>query len=160
MNPREILEGLSFHEKKLLLTLDAIGRSSPEELFEEGEFEKEAEVISAASWLSNKGLATIEETARKLFTLRSPDVLDRGLPERRAMQFIADSGGEVNLGDLSEAVDKEEVSIAIGWLKRKRLADISKVNGEKVMSLTEEGRRLLDSPMDDELVLERLADGG
>ena len=57
---KEILEGLSYNEKRLLLAMDAAGGvSTPEELIGKGAFTLEVEVMGSASWLSTKGLMQI-----------------------------------------------------------------------------------------------------
>ena len=58
MDMKELLEGLSYNEKRLLLALDKNGgRGSPADMIEKGGFGLEVEVMGSASWLASKGLA-------------------------------------------------------------------------------------------------------
>ncbi len=158
MKASEILEGLSVNEKRLLLALDQLnGTASPEEVFQKGGFEQKVEVMNAASWLASKGLVTIDETARKVYSLKDKSIMERKLPERRAVEFIESQGGSIEMGDLSKALPKEEVSIAIGWLKRKGLADIRKEGSRTVIILTPSGKESLLQPTEDERLLSLLS---
>lgn len=158
MNASEILTGLSANESKLLLALDSLhGKAAPEQVFEAGGFSQLVEVMNAGSWLQAKGAITISEVARKVYSIKDASVLERGLPERRAIRMLADRGGEGDMADLAAELSKGEMSIALGWLKKKNLATISKVDGRTVLRLTENGREALDRPMADEIMLEQLA---
>ncbi|WP_019177750.1 phenylalanine--tRNA ligase subunit alpha [Methanomassiliicoccus luminyensis] len=159
MNVSEILEGLSANEAKLLLALDSLhGKGTPEQVFAAGGFEQPVEVMNAASWLQSKGLVQISEMARKVYSLKDRSVLDKGLPERRALNFLADCSGEVEMKDLSRAVAKEEASIALGWLRKKGLATVKKDDDRTVITITDKGRGMLLDQMDDERTLKALAE--
>ncbi len=151
-----VIESLSYNEKKLLLALEESGGvSSPERMISSGKFDLEVEVMGAASWLSNKGLATITEDQSKFYVLADAEVVDRGLPERRALIAINEAGGELSMADLAAALPAGEDKIAIGWLKRKGLAAIK----EGTLSLTEQGIIALKNDMPDEVLLKRLVSG-
>ena len=159
MNASEILTGLSANESKLLLALDRLnGRADPKRIFEAGGFSQLVEVMNAGSWLQSKGAVVISEVARKVYSIKDRAVLDRGLPERRAIRLLAEKGGEGDMGDLAAELSKEETSIALGWLRKKDLATISKADGRTVLRLTENGRDALDRPTADEVLLEQLAE--
>ncbi len=158
MNISEILAGLSANESKLLLALDRLnGKASPEQVFEAGDFDQMVEVMNAGSWLQSKGAVAISEVARKVYSIKDAGVLGRGLPERRALALLAKHGGEGEIKDLSSVLSKEEASIALGWLRRKNLAKISKEGDRKILRLTDVGRAALDRPTADEVLLEQLA---
>ena len=160
MNASEILAGLSANESKLLLALDRLhGKAAPEQVFEAGGFSQMVEVMNAGSWLQAKGAVEISEAARKVYSIRDASVLERGLPERRAICLLAGRGGDGEMADLAAQLTKEETSIALGWLRKKNLATISKVDGRTVLHLTDDGRAALDRPTADEVVLEQLARG-
>ena len=60
MNLDKLINELSQNEKKVLLTLKKLkNKSSPEEIFNKGDFNKKVEVMNAASWLQSKKLITI-----------------------------------------------------------------------------------------------------
>jgi phenylalanyl-tRNA synthetase alpha chain len=159
MEMSDVLEGLSYNEKRLLLALDeAGGKSTPADLIAAGKFDLEVEIMGSASWLASKGLAAIREETSKFYELSDPKIVSEGLPERRAITIINENGGKMEMNALSEAMHGED-KIAVGWLKRKGLADITKEGALKFLSLTDAGRKTLDSKMPDELFLEKLLAG-
>jgi len=157
MNRSEVYEGLSHNEKRLLLALNELGTSTPADLMASGKFELEVEVMGAASWLSAKGLAAIDESSSKFFVLIDTDIVSKGLPERRALDAI---GNDVmHLSELAKALPNGEDKIAIGWLKRKGLADMSMSGDQKTISLTADGKKALKKKMPDEELLLKLSKG-
>jgi phenylalanyl-tRNA synthetase alpha chain len=160
MKASEILEGLSANEARLLLTMEKLnGRATPEQVFEVGGFEQLVEVMNAASWQQSKGTLQISEVARKVYSLKGKEALEKGLPERRALKLLDQKGGESEMKDLSSVLEKEEVSIALGWLRKKNLASIKKEGDRTIITITENGKAMLGKKMDDELVLSSLAAG-
>jgi len=92
MNKSEIYDGLSYNEKRLLLALNEMGTVSPAELTASGKFTLREEVMGAASWLSSKGLAAMDERSIKYYVLADRNVISKGLPERRALTAIGKKG--------------------------------------------------------------------
>ncbi|MDR2866397.1 MAG: phenylalanine--tRNA ligase subunit alpha [Methanomassiliicoccaceae archaeon] len=159
MNKSEILEEMSFNEKRLLLAMSELkdkGKCTPDDLIKLKRFELEAEVMGAASWLSMKGLVTIEESSSRLFMLTDRNAVTKGLQERRALTAIDRKGGSMDLAQLAEELPDGDDKIAIGWLKKKGLADIFKEADRKVITLTDAGRKTLKTKMPDEELLERM----
>jgi len=157
MDLSEILEGLSYNEKRLLLALDARGgEACVSDLVSEGAFSLETEVMGAASWLDSKGLATLKDWSETFYVLPSPV---GELPERTAVKAISAAGGRMSMEALAEAMPDGADKIAVGWLRRKNLASIEKDGGSKVLVLTDAGRSALDSEMPDEALLRRLSEG-
>ncbi|MCL2510181.1 MAG: phenylalanine--tRNA ligase subunit alpha [Methanomassiliicoccaceae archaeon] len=157
MDISSIVEGLSYNERKLLVALEASGwEATPAGLIKGGTFELEVEVMGAASWLESKGLVRIEEEVRTFFEVYKAFVGKR-LPERRAINFINGSGGKMDMNVLSEKMPHGEDKIAVGWLKRKGLAEILAEGGKKYLELTDKGRSAVKNIMDDEALLERMA---
>ncbi|MHC1681184.1 MAG: phenylalanine--tRNA ligase subunit alpha [Methanomassiliicoccales archaeon] len=160
MNATEVLEGLSHSEKKVLVALQKLeGRASPEKVFEAGDFQQLVEVMNASSWLQSKGVVDIEESARKAYALRDRSLLEKGVPERRALTFIGEKNGSLGVKDLEAAMGKEESSMAIGWLMKKRLASLDKSGAEPMLHLSDEGRKSLGNEMPDEALLKKMGDG-
>lgn len=156
----ELLEGLSHNEKRLILALDEIGGSgSPEDLVSSGRFDLDVEVMGAASWLVSKGLAVIREDVSRFYELSDPDAVSKGLPERRAVEAISEAGGRMDMAVLSQVMPGGEDKIAVGWLRRKGLADIVPEGGSKVLVLTAAGRAVLEGRMEDEALLDRMSCG-
>ena len=101
-----VIESLSYNEKKLLLALEESGGvSSPERMISSGKFDLEVEVMGAASWLSNKGLATITEDQSKFYACRCGSGGQRS-SERRALIAIT-RPGELSMADLIAALPAE-----------------------------------------------------
>ena len=157
----EIIEGLSYNERRLLLALEAAGgQSSPADMVAAGKFDLEVEIMGSASWLASKGLAEIKESSEKFYVLADKDIVSSGLPERKAIAAIDAAGGSMDMGALADAMQNGEDKIAVGWLKRKGLADIVKEGDQKILRLTQKGKDTLGADMPDELLLKRMADEG
>lgn len=158
MSISKIIEGLSHNERRLLLALDAAGgRASPAEMISAGRFDLEVEIMGSASWLSSKGLAELKEESERFYILADEAIVEKGLPERNAIKAIDACGGRMDMAVFAEALPGGEDKIAVGWLKRKGLADISKEGDSKVLVLTQKGKDALSSDMEDESFLKRLA---
>lgn len=147
---------LSYNEKRLLLALDRAGGSAtPADMVASGDFSLEVEIMGAASWLESKGLASVSEESTSYY------VLGKGageLPERKACRLISEAGGSLSMADLAQRMSGED-GIAVGWLKRKGLADITAVDGNRMLTLTDKGAEYLVSIGADEVLLEKLAHG-
>ncbi len=155
---------LSPLEKHVLVALGALdGKATPEDILEKSGLTELVQVMNASSWLQAKGLVRHEETMRTYVSLGKGGAAARenGLPERRALDAIHAAGGEATMSGIVAAgsVDKAEISVAIGWLKRKGLANIRKEDGDTILSLTDAGREAQGAPMPDEALLDQVADG-
>ena len=159
MGIEEILEGLSYNEKRLLLALkDRGGSASPADLIADGAFNLEVEIMGAASWLESKGMARISESTERFYVLSDADAA-KGLPERTAMDLIAGAGGSMDMDALAQGMSGGMDKVAVGWLKRKGLADIVKDGDRKTLVLTDKGRETLGTRMPDEELVSRMAEG-
>ena len=156
---KALLDGLSHNEKRLLLALDERGGSATTaDLVSGGAFSVEVEAMSAASWLESKGLAAISERSDRFYVLADESAVSVGLPERVAITVIGDNGGSMPMADMEAAMPEGMGRIAVGWLKRKGLADIRAEDGVKTMVLTQTGRDMLGSRMPDEELIARMAE--
>ena len=157
MDISNIVEGLSYNERKLLIALDALkGTASPADIIKAGSFDLEVEIMGAASWLESKGLVKVEEGVQKFFEVSDRETIEKGLPERRAISIINALGGRIDMNILSEKMPGGEDKIAVGWLKRKGLAEIAAEGGLKFLALTDKGMSAIRSKMVDEVLLERM----
>jgi phenylalanyl-tRNA synthetase alpha chain len=146
---------LSRNERKVLLALHGKGATPPEEVLELGDFSQMVEVMSAASWLKSKGLLDIHERIEVSYQLdrEGLDHVRRGeLPEFTVLRVIGQAGkkeiSELHAGEMS----REQVQIALGWMKRKGWASITKEGGKSLASVTDEGRkRLEEGPLTGEM---------
>lgn len=160
MIDKDILDGLSYNEKRLLLALaDKGGVASPADLIAAGAFSLEVEIMGAASWLESKGLATLSESSEKFYVLEDRTVIEQGLPERVAVRAIAAAGGSLDMDALAGAMGNGLDKVAVGWLKRKGLADIVKDGDRKTLNLTDAGKALEGTRMPDEVLLDRMSEG-
>lgn len=161
MNPRKVAEKLSPGERDLLLALRDRGGATSDELVEDGVFREQVQVMNAASWLRSKGLVKIKERLVRLYSLQDRAWAERELPERKALAVLQDEP-EMRVEELKRrgSFREEEMPIVLGWLKRKGWADIKKLEGETVVSLREEGRLASGILGPDELLIQRLAQGG
>jgi phenylalanyl-tRNA synthetase alpha chain len=162
MPSEDIISQLSFFEKKVLKALRRLGRGSPETILKESGLSQLVEVMNASSWLQAKGLVSIEETILKSYSLRSPGVATKPLPERVAIEELARRhGGKGSMADLKKSgrLTNEEISISLGWIKKKGWGTISKDGKDTVVTLTDKGREALSAKGQDELVIEEMAEG-
>lgn len=150
---------LSYLEKKVLLTLGKLEKGSPEEIRAAGTFRALVEVMNAASWLQAKGLVAMKERVLRSYRLVRPEVARRMLPERKALNVLTKAGGSMPVPKLRSAakVDEAELAVALGWLRRKGWAEVSKGAGGSVVTVTPAGRAATKSKGPDEGVLARLA---
>ena len=152
------IKELSQNEKKVLLALKKLnGTGSPEDIFKNGDFDQEVEVANAASWLQSKKLVTIEDHITTVYSLgkEGKHFLEKGFPEKRALKALSERKGVLSLKDLSGVLDKNEVPIAIGWLKKNGWATIRKEK-ETVLEITEKGKKECSEVSEDEKILNLL----
>lgn len=161
MNVDKIINELSHNEKRVLLSLKKIdGSGTPEEVMKAGSFSQQVEVMNAASWLQAKKLVTVKEYIETVYALDKEGkyFLENGLPEKRVIQWLYNHGKKGSIKDLSSVLKPYEIPIAIGWLKRKDWARISKEKGESLLTLTEKGINTVNQKTDEEQLLERLSE--
>ena len=160
MTLEKTLKELSTSEKKVLVTLGKIkGDATPQAILKNGEFSSEVEVMNAASWLQSKKLVEIKDDIKTVYHLGSEgkEFLKDGLPEKNALIKISENAGSITLSELSKHIKKEDVPVAIGWMKRKQWVTIKKEK-VRVFTITEEGKKALKTETDDEKILKKLND--
>jgi phenylalanyl-tRNA synthetase alpha chain len=156
----EIRASLSPGERKLLVALAPLGEASIEHVLVKGGFNQVVEVMNAASWAKAKGLVKLSE---RLFDVVALDeegkrALADGLPERRALKFLVGRGGALPAQELvhHKVLTPQELTIALGWLKKKGWAQFSKVGDETVLEVTDTGRAAVETVTPDEEALRKL----
>src|SRR2546428_896443 len=152
---------LSYLEKKVLLALGKRLKASPEEIRTAGNFRELVEVMNAASWLQAKGLVTMKERIAHSYRLTKPDVARRPLPERKALNAAMKAGGRIAVPKLKSACkfDESELAVALGWLRRKGWADVTKGPEGSFVVVAPAGRAAAASKSPDEILLARLSKG-
>ncbi len=159
MVDRDVVEQLSFSEKKVLKALYELRRGTPEELLKKSGLSHQVEVMNASSWLQAKGLVKIDESFTKHYSLRKPEVASRQLPEKVAVEVLLQHhNGRGSMADLKKSgkLKDEEISIALGWIRKKGWGEVSKDAKETVITITEKGKEAVGRKGEDELVIERL----
>jgi phenylalanyl-tRNA synthetase alpha chain len=126
--------GLTRNEVQSLLALrDLGGKGNIQEIAEKAQLDQAA-VMRAISTLSQIGLVEISKTERTFGSLteegRSYAV--NGLPERRIIDAVLRLGGEssIKIAAQHAKLDADALSLALGWVKSTRWAEIKKKNGE------------------------------
>ena len=119
------------------------------------------DVMNSSSWLKSKSLLKIDEGIDLFYSLSSKRLAGSDLPERRALKLIDKNHGSITVEELrgSKKLRNEEVSIAMGWLKRKGWVTIQKQGVDTVLELTELGRDHITKKGKDEILIEKLAGG-
>jgi phenylalanyl-tRNA synthetase alpha chain len=110
---------------------------------------KEVEVLRALQWLSNKEIISLQEEAEDVVLLdtNGKAYAQDGLPERRFLKTLAELDRKnISSSEVAEhsGLDKNEITICIGTLKRKVAIDIAKEGNELQFSITDQGKKLLD----------------
>ena len=158
METEKIIRELSLSEKKVLLALKTLqGKGSPADIFRTGQFTQEVEIANASSWLQSKKLVLVENHMRTVYSLgkEGKRFVEKGLPERRALQMLSQRNGTLTLKDLSGFLDGDEIPVAIGWLKTNGWATIKKEQ-ETIIEITEKGKTALSEVTAEETLLRRL----
>ena len=112
------------------------------------------EVMRALQWLSNKGLITLKEDKEERITLdtNGEKYREEGLPEMRTLKLLI--GGSKTTSELTAAgIAQDEINIIIGSLKKKAAITIEKQDKTLTLTLTEQGKKLLEKPSLEETFL-------
>ena len=162
MSDRDVVEQLSYFEKKVLKALNELKRASPEEIRRKGGLELLVEVMNASSWLQAKGLVKIDESITKSYSLMNPQVATRPLQEKVALDILLKHlNGRGSMADLKRSgkLTNEDISIALGWIRKKGWGVVSKDGADTIITVTEKGKEAVQRKGEDELLIERMARG-
>jgi len=162
MSDKDVVDQLSYFEKKVLKALHELRSASPEDVQQSSGLSQVVEVMNASSWLQAKGLVKIDETITKSYSLKNAQVASKVLPERMAIEILVrDHHGKGSMADLKRSgkLKDEEISIALGWIRKKGWGEVSKDGKETLITVTENGKKALQGKGEDELTIERLAKG-
>jgi len=162
MSDRDVVEQLSYFEKKVLKALNEQKRASPEEIRRKSGLELLVEVMNASSWLQAKGLVKIDESITKSYSLMNPQVVTRPLQEKVALDILLKHlNGKGSMADLKRSgkLTNEEISIALGWIRKKGWGVVSKDGADTIITVTEKGKEAVHKKGEDELLIERMARG-
>ena len=130
---------LTANEKRVLQALDrAEGRPlDPRTLSEETDIQEDA-AMQSAFMLAQKGLCNIKEEKKVYYRLTEEGkyYAEKGLPERRALDFFMDKKGVTIVEFKILFHDEKEANISTSWLLRKGWARFAEQEGEKVLTPT------------------------
>jgi phenylalanyl-tRNA synthetase alpha chain len=160
MSEKDVIEQLNFFEKKVLKALHELKRASPEEIRKMSGLGQLVEVMNASSWLQAKGLVKIDEVIKSSYSLKNPQAASRPLPERTTIEVLSKNHkGKGSMADLKKSgkLKNEEISIALGWIRKKGWGEVTKHGTETIITLTEKGTAALHTKGEDELLIEKLA---
>jgi len=118
------------NEQKTLLALEKLeGRASVDRIVEVSGL-AHAAVMRAALTLTKNNLTRIHEKKQTVVSLteEGKSYAEIGLPERRLLNAVKRLGGEAKVNSAMEeaGLEKSFLSVALGWLNRKRWAVIEK----------------------------------
>lgn len=158
-----LIDKLSAGERRVLLALRELDGAEVDTICQQADFRELVEVMNSASWLASKGMVTIGERVDR-YAIAGPEaagVVERGLPERRALVVLARTG-MLGMGDLGPeaGMEKKEASIALGWLKRRGWAEIRRTEDQTVLEITTAGEEMSDDMTPDEEMIARLVEAG
>ncbi|RLG33010.1 phenylalanine--tRNA ligase subunit alpha [Methanosarcinales archaeon] len=157
INTRATTE-LTTTEKRVLLALGEEGGEWNQRKLSEKTGINEDAVMQTAFMLAQKGLCEIKEEKKINYYLteEGKEYAEKGLPERRALDFLIDKNG-ANIEELRTAFG-ERVNIATNWLLKKKWARIEKRDAERFLMPTIVQEEL--SPDIDEKILKIVNEGG
>lgn len=143
---KDLLRSLHPLERKVIPFLK--NNITVQELIEKTQ-SSDVEVMRAMQWLENKKVLTIEVETKETVTLGElgKKYLEEGLPERRMLEQLKEKPLALN----EIKLDKEEVNIAIGELKKKAAITLG-----KEIAITDQGKKLLDKESLEEKFLKTL----
>jgi len=170
---------LSASEKSVLKAFEGKVDSilTPEEIQTAQKFGSQVEVMNALSWLRSKKFVDLREIVKEHYSLdkEGKEFLEKGTPERIVITAMAERAGkedtaedansgegskgtgEMRIGELGPLLGKN-VSVAIGWLRKKQWATIRKEEGETILTPTKMGLLALGMDDPDIALLSRLTD--
>lgn len=144
---------LSLQDKKVLLALE--DTRNIQELSEKTGLADVAIMRSALN-LQDKKLAEIREHTDTLVELtKEGEYLLKKLPERKILDMAKDT---LDIAEIP--LDRSEVNIALGWLKRRGLATIRKEGTSLMVEITETGKEYQTKKLPEEKALVTITKGG
>src|SRR3989338_9426427 len=107
---------------------------------------QEVEVIRALQWLENKKIITTKEELKEVVLLdnNGRTYSKIGLPEQRFLEAIKSSSQMTDEIKKFAKLDEAEYSVCIGLLRRKNAVTIKKEANNLQITITEEGKKVLE----------------
>jgi phenylalanyl-tRNA synthetase alpha chain len=140
-------------EKSLLLALKDGKKTRLRELLKKTKLPY-ASIARASVWLSSKNYAILDDVTKSSIQLDSEGkkIIKTGLPERVLAEAVLNNGGHTALILISKLTDlsKDEITIALGWGKRKGWLSFSRENDQRFIVVKEKPK----AGMDEQLLLQ------
>jgi hypothetical protein len=107
---------------------------------------QEVEVMRALQWLQNKELLKIKEELKEVVELDKNGRLymKKGLPERSFLNSLKEKSLTLDEIQNETELDRAELSVALGVLRGKVAIEIHKDTDGMKVSITEQGKKILD----------------
>ncbi|MFH0875812.1 MAG: phenylalanine--tRNA ligase subunit alpha [archaeon] len=142
MSESNISDTLTAIERKVLLNI--LVKTPFKEIMSKTSL-LDIEVMRGLQWLTNKGLAALDEDSYDVVELDSNGLAysKNGLPEKRFMLALADAK-PLTLEQLKEkaSLDQNEVTVCLGLLRQKGAIDIKKDDKGMHISITFSGKTI------------------
>jgi phenylalanyl-tRNA synthetase alpha chain len=110
-----------------------------------------ASIFRATLWLSSRDFVEVVEKKQTSLTLGPEGVRfnKAGFPERILVDTIFDNGGQMPLCQilLLTKQTREELNIALGWAKRKSWIQLTHIDGNLLLSVTQKPKKGLDEQL-------------
>ncbi|MDA0525007.1 phenylalanine--tRNA ligase subunit alpha [Methanococcoides alaskense] len=115
---------LTTNDKNVLIVMDELTSTTPEELAEKTSMKVET-AMQSAFLLSENGLTEVTDVVTERYSLTSEGLTyaEEGLPERQIMNCLSEP---TSMDELKDKLSPKMVGIATGWLRRKNWANIEK----------------------------------
>ncbi len=112
----------------------------------------EVETMRALQWLENRDALKIKKEVQEVIELdkNGTTYLKEGLPEKRLLKSLTKK--PLSLQDAQKLLDKNELNISIGLLKRKSAITFDK----GIITITDQGKKLLTKDSLEEIFLKKL----
>ncbi len=117
---------------------------------------KKVEVMRAIQWLENKNLVVIKKEKKDIISLDKNGLLykKKGLPEKRFLNIIKDKEMSLTEIDNKSGLNKNEINISIGILRKKQAIQTKK-DKELIINITAQGKTLLKKESHEERFLKK-----
>ncbi len=119
---------------------------------------KDIEVMRALQWLENKKIVEIEESSEEIIILskNGEKYFEQGLPEVRFLKALTKDFETIEKISQKANLEKEEINICIGELKKQAAIEITKDNG-LMIKINSQGKKILEKPNLDSQLLNKIS---
>ncbi len=158
MSLKKEVEKLNAKKKKVLSALgENEGKASVKEIQDFTGLSHSA-IMRAGLGLEESNFLKIRDKSREKIAITEEGTyyLEKSLPERKILRILAEKKSlPISKVPEEAEISEKKVGIAIGWIKRKQWGEIEEKNGEKVLKITEKGKKSVNNKEGDELLLEK-----